>query len=224
MLLNLAIMGVLAPALLHAEEDSANGFLRRHRLGESNDSSGISRTSVLQRERRAMAADQGLEDLWKQAAATAQIDLDTERILWYSGDFSMPTAKPVQPPTPAPTPRPTIVPQPTVEPDDCLLGRTKEEYIFDLLEPITSGSILNDPTTVQGQAFDYLVDQDAFLGNPCTVSTIQQRYALITLYYATEGANWPTRTGWLGPQQECSWFGIECPVGELLASRVSLCK
>jgi hypothetical protein len=239
MLLSLALMGTLAPALLHAEEDSANGFLRRHRLQESNEGSETYRISNLQRERRTKAADQGLEDLWKNAAATAQVELDTERILQFRGrfseDFSMsmpsapppsrhPTKAPVQTPAPIPGQTPSPTPRPTGTPPDCLQGKTKEEYIFDLLERITSGNILNDDTTPQGRAFDYMVNEDAFLENPCAASTIEQRYALITLYYATEGANWDTQTGWLGSQQECSWFGVECPVGELLASRVTLCK
>jgi hypothetical protein len=241
MLLNLALMGALAPALLHAEEDSGNGFLRRHRFQESNDGSESSRTSILQRERRTMAVDQGLDDLWESAATTGSILSDSERLLQrgrfpdYFFSMSMPSAPPptrpppTRPPTKAPAKTPTQAPipgtpPPTIEPGDCLLGRTKEEYIFDLLQPITPGSILNDPTTPQGIAFDYLVNQDAFLANPCTSSTIEQRYALTTIYYATEGANWQTKTGWLGSQQECSWFGVECPVGELLASRVTLCK
>jgi hypothetical protein len=234
MLLNLALMGALAPTLLHAEEDSSNGFLRRHRLQKSNEDSEISRTSILQRERKTMAADQGLEYLWENAAVSAQIDIDTERILargvyvGFSGDMSMPTPHPTPHPirTPTPAPIPGGTPRPTTPPPsgDCLLGRTKEEYIFDLLEPITSASILTDPTTPQGSAFDYLVNQDTFLANPCTSSTIEQRYAFTTLFYATEGATWETRTGWLGPQQECNWFGVTCPVGEKLASRVALCK
>lgn len=226
MLLDLALMGALAPTLLHAEHD---GFLRRHRVQESNEGIETSRISMLQREREIMAADQGLEDLWESAAATAQIDLDEDRILQrgfprgaFSGDMSMPTPRPTRAPNRNPTPEPT--PRPTDPPGDCLQGRTKEEYIFDLLVPITPMSILNDRTTPQGSAFDYLVNQDEFLADPCTSSTIEQRYALTALFYATEGATWETLTGWLGSQQECSWFGVQCPVGELLASRVTLCK
>lgn len=93
------------------------------------------------------------------------------------------------------------------------MGRTKEEYFFDLLVPITPADVLNDLTTPQGKAFDYLVNVDPVLEIPCASSTLEQRYGLTTLYFATQGEEWSDNSGWLGDEQECSWTGIECESG-----------
>ena len=167
------------------------------------------------------ARKQALEDIWEQAEETAQVELEANRLLQASGGFSMPT----RPPTPQPTQRPTTqAPVPTPDPGDCLEGTTKEQYIFDLLLPYTSADLLNDLSTSQGKAYDFLANQDSYLDDPCAVNTIEQRYGLVTLYYATEGATWTDRAGWLGPNSECTWLGIECPLGEETASRVILGK
>lgn len=37
-----------------------------------------------------------------------------------------------------------------------------------------------------------------------------ERDALIAFYNSTNGANWKNKTGWLGTENECTWFGIAC--------------
>ena len=37
-----------------------------------------------------------------------------------------------------------------------------------------------------------------------------QRYSLIVLYYATNGANWFDNEGWLSDSDECDWYGVTC--------------
>jgi hypothetical protein len=177
---------------------------------------------VGQTRRVTISADNGLEDIWKQAAETSQLEMETRHLMFYNRPMSMPTRKP-SPPTPAPVPathRPTPAP---AEPVGCLKGRTREEYFFDVLSPITSGLLLTDPSTPQGMAFHYFVNDDPYLDDPCR-DTIEQRYGLTTLYYATEGADWSVQAGWLGPLQECQWFGVECPDGSQLATRLTLGK
>jgi hypothetical protein len=168
--------------------------------------------------------------------------------------FSMPTspARPSQPSRPNPTPSPpartpapvddptgptpstpvaplptTPISQPTAVPGvepACLMGRTRDEFFFDLLVPITSGRLLNDPSTPQGQAYDFLANQDAFLEDPCQSTTIDQRFGLVTLFYSTGGDDWSNNSGWLGEDQECSWSGVTCSTTSERARLLQLCK
>jgi hypothetical protein len=202
--------GLLASMPANASESSQVKFLRKNQEIESEARTGH------QRVKGNAAMEHSLEDIWEQAEESAQVELEAQRLLQASGDFSMPTRRPTFQPTPRPTPAPT---QPT-SPGDCLEGTTKEDYIRDLLLPFTQANVLDDPTTPQGKAFDFLVSQDSYLDDPCTVSTIEQRYGLVTVYYATEGADWLDRAGWLGPQSECTWLGVECPLGEETATKL----
>lgn len=215
-----------------AAEDSANGFFLRRKgfetpselLGKDVGDSSDSQHDEEDVRKLAMG------DLWERATAAAQIEMEAERLLWRSSsvDMSMPTRPPAPRPTPAPIgPTPAPIPKPpTPAPggptDDCLKGRTREEYIFDLLVPITPGSILNDPSTPQGMAFDYLAYDDPYLEDPCTATTIEQRYGLTTLYFSTQGQEWTETENWLGPQQECTWFGVSCLHDPAHASKLLL--
>jgi len=98
--------------------------------------------------------------------------------------------------SPAPTPGPTEL---------CYGDDTKEEYLLSILTSITDEAILLDEDTPQGMAFDYLLDNDI-----CGKTTIEQRYGLATLYFATNGLSWTNNEGWLGENQECEWYGVIC--------------
>jgi hypothetical protein len=133
-----------------------------------------------------------------------------------------PTRSPQVAPLPtAPTSKPTT--EPGVEPA-CLMGRTRDEFFFDLLVPITSGRLLNDPSTPQGQAYDFLVNQDTFLEDPCQSTTIDQRFGLVTLFYSTGGDDWSDNSGWLGEDQECFWTGVTCSTTSERARTLQLCR
>ena len=172
-------------------------------------------------------SDRDLEDMWEKASRTAKSEIEIMRLLnMRSPDMSMGGPSGVGPPARPPAVMPSSPPVtgPTPSPVDCLMGRTKAEYIFDLLSPLTPAAVLNDMTTPQGMAFDYLVNNDPGLQDPCSSTTIQQRYGLTTLYYSTQGGSWTTNSGWLGTGQECSWFGIQCPSGTNVATQLSLRK
>jgi hypothetical protein len=103
---------------------------------------------------------------------------------------------------------PTLSPAPSSAPtESCLAGQTREEYLLPILSEVTNIDILLDPSTPQGMAFRYMADEDPY--NPCLTS-VKQRYGLITLYYSTNGETWTTSDGWLGETQECEWFGVIC--------------
>jgi hypothetical protein len=90
------------------------------------------------------------------------------------------------------------------------MGRTVEEYLLDQLITITESALLQDPSTPQGMAFQFMVNDPLVLDNLCTYQTLQQRYGLATFYYSTSGDGWSERTAWLTDTNECVWFGVIC--------------
>jgi len=103
---------------------------------------------------------------------------------------------------PTPTPGPPLA---------CLEGTTREEYFLEILSPITDRTLLRDTTSPQGQAFDWMLNMDpVFTVDPCYYPTTEQRYGLLTLYFATSGAQWTNNTGWLDGANECTWAGVVC--------------
>ena len=37
-----------------------------------------------------------------------------------------------------------------------------------------------------------------------------QRFALLTLWFSTNGPQWNNNNGWLSDRDECNWYGIVC--------------
>lgn len=218
-----AVIGSICMVIGNAVEAAETNFLRRTKLEGPSDPIGASADEVVSRNRKGTAE---MASIWETTATATKMEWDAERLLQWSRssrDFSM--SMPVRPPA-GPIPRPTTPPSPDTQPTnspnpqptppdgDCLQGRTREEYIFDLLVPVTDGALLNDPSTPQGMAFDYLANEDPYLSDPCVSSTIEQRYGLTTLYYALAGPGWQESQGWLGDEQECLWFGVNCVGGD----------
>lgn len=196
------------PVQCYGRDESENGTLRTKRIQTPKDSI----TELL-------SSDRDMEDLWERASRIAKKEMDAFRLLRSSLDFSMSMPSedmpsgdsPARPPVPRPTEAPNPSPiGPTSSPGSCLMGRTREEFIFDVLTPITDAEILNDPDTPQGMAFDYLANDDPALEDPCSSDTIEQRYGLTAFYFSTQGAEWTDNTGWLGEGNECTWFGVTC--------------
>ena len=106
---------------------------------------------------------------------------------------------PVQPNTKVPTATP---------PQQCLEGMTRAEFILEKLDIISGEQSILDGSTAQGMAFRFLVEDP--LLSICTPQAIEQRYALATLYFSTEGSTWTRRDRWLSESHECQWFGVTC--------------
>lgn len=105
-----------------------------------------------------------------------------------------------------------------------------EEILFTLVD-ISSPALLSDPTTPQGRAFRWLVDEDAFYVCPSdNTCDVVQRFVLAVVYYSTNGEAWFQCSGnraasddcgndfpfdqgqsrFLAPVSECNWAGIRC--------------
>lgn len=64
----------------------------------------------------------------------------------------------------------------------------------------------------------------ALLAAACAQAAIppSQRQYLLDFYAATGGPGWPTQSGWGGaPGTECTWYGVECDVGETTVTGLS---
>ena len=115
------------------------------------------------------------------------------------------TAEPV---TPAPISKRTLSPT--------LILSSRSDVMKKNLEEVTESSILEDPTTPQGMAYKWIVETDPAQIDPCSYATVEQRYALATFYYSTNGDDWTNSNAWLSGTNECSWVGIKCDADGLV--------
>jgi len=123
-------------------------------------------------------------------------------------------SEPSEPTTPPEPSEPTTPPEPSEPttsqptfPSNCLEGTTREDFLLQVLSDVTDPALLGDPATPQGEAFEFLVNDDF---DPCSYPVLQ-RYALSVLYYSTEGGDWNENEGWVQPGvNECEWFNVTC--------------
>jgi Leucine Rich Repeat len=81
---------------------------------------------------------------------------------------------------------------------------------------LTSKSIaypprVNSIATAEEQALQWLIDEDPLNLTALDRFRLQQRYALLTLWFRTTRiSNWTYSMGWLTAENECKAFGITC--------------
>lgn len=111
------------------------------------------------------------------------------------------------PGTMAPTTSPAVVtPPPTATPTVAPLPK---DPLFNFLQLLSLGG-LDDRGSPQFQAYEWLLNEDPIVNADSDPERIKQRYALITLYIATN-AELPIWT----VQDECTWPTIECKVPDV---------
>lgn len=130
-----------------------------------------------------------------------------------------PTGKPATITTPKPVTTPAAAPQPkTLSPTpipSSISTLSRADSIKKTLEDVTESSILENPTTPQGMAFDWIVKTDPAQIDPPSssdndIAAIKQRFAVATFYYSTNGNDWTNSNGWLSSTDECTWVGLNC--------------
>jgi hypothetical protein len=106
----------------------------------------------------------------------------------------------------------------------------RSSQIYAILDEVTDPLALRNSSSVQGKAAKWLIQDDGLVVCPDNVKLIQ-RFALATIYYATNGDNWFKCSGnqlasdncggeapfwnetrFLSPVNECQWAGIVCNV------------
>ena len=127
-----------------------------------------------------------IEELWLRETEHAEKEIERQ-MLGLTGGSSMSMLLP----TPAPVAAPittTLVPVDSIPtfsptPENCLNGRTSEQYLLDTLAAITTSvDVLLNPATPQGQAFNFLLNDTLIADDDsiCNYTTLQQRYGLGT--------------------------------------------
>lgn len=123
-------------------------------------------------------------------------------------------------PTKAPSPTATFFPGPAQNPSTPT-STIDEDELVEFLSAISSdnGEALKDSTSPQYAAMQWLLTS-ANIG-VYKDSTLIQRYALASLYYATGGEQWLDSSSWLTDVSECEWYsssdmGSICDVDENL--------
>ena len=126
----------------------------------------------------------------------------------------MPTASPTRMPTPAPT-------------------TTGFDLVSETLSEITPISTMTDPKTPQYAAVNWLLLDDGYNLDFDDAPKVLQRYALATIYFATNGnSSWTNQLQFLSDQDECMWnvqvdqdlYGVLSCNEQGLVDGLQLCK
>lgn len=126
------------------------------------------------------------------------------------------TPRPTQQPTPEPSLAPTTA-QPSYQPSLSMVPSYegyRDTEILNNLRRITPslpdvGADL-DNSTPQSKAAKFIIYDDPLHVKPYEKDEIMHRYALVTLYYATNGKEWNNSSLWLSKESICMWHGISC--------------
>ena len=102
--------------------------------------------------------------------------------------------------TPTPTVSPTLSPAPT----------SLNDRLSDLISTYTARNKLEDSTTPQFQAFQWVVGDAESGYEEWTDEITLERYALATLFFATGGFRWISVENFLLQETCCAWDGVEC--------------
>jgi hypothetical protein len=84
---------------------------------------------------------------------------------------------------------------------------TSNTFLAELKLLLSDESLiaLDDPASPQSQSLGWLLERSNFRNWPFDRQV--QRYAMATIYYATEGRSWSNGGGnWLSNETECQWF------------------
>jgi hypothetical protein len=121
---------------------------------------------------------------------------------------------PTEEPAPSPTTEPTGTSAPTGSPTSQRFGQLVSQFLV----PISGEDVFLDSSSPQFRAAEYIADIDPYTSQITSVEELEDRYASITFYYATDGDNWNecyfndtscTSGQWL-VDSVCSWFAVGC--------------
>jgi len=106
--------------------------------------------------------------------------------------------------TEEPTSSPSLMPSamPSSMPSSVRFTRVVQK-----LTPL-SGNALKVQGSPQYRAAMWISDEDE-MQMPLSMPGFEQRYIMALFYFAMDGPLWVNSNGWLGPESECFWFGID---------------
>eukprot|EP00957_Ditylum_brightwellii_P153189 11659919-Ditylum_brightwellii.AAC.1 len=92
------------------------------------------------------------------------------------------------------SPVPFSVPAPI----DCTDPETRERLLMEKFVGISGEKSFIDPNSPQSKAANWIINEDPLNANPCTFSSLAQRYAMGVFYFALNGDDWIYNGGWFG--------------------------
>jgi hypothetical protein len=138
-------------------------------------------------------------------------------------DVPAPTPFPAPTPSPAPVPPsvPTLAPGETFAPTVTAAPTTSlrfNQFLESFLIPISGSEVFQDVTSPQYRAARYISSDDPYTSELTSVEALEDRYAAITFYYATNGNEWfscylndsSCEAGQWLVNDVCLWFGVGC--------------
>ena len=94
---------------------------------------------------------------------------------------------------------------PTAAPTSPALPQILEEF-RDTLPEYTRTAMAQDDASPQARAIQWLASTPLSILSNYTTQRMTQRFAMATLYYATNGEYWLRKDGWLTFEHECKWY------------------
>jgi hypothetical protein len=118
----------------------------------------------------------------------------------------------------SPTPHSPMQNDPTVAPTAAPRDIDRFNEILEMFKPLSGEAVLQDPTSPQFRAVEWLTfDDQAQLET--SDDELEQRYLLAVLYFSMTGENWVDSTKFLSGGSSCDWKGITCDTTSTSGSR-----
>jgi hypothetical protein len=116
--------------------------------------------------------------------------------------------------------KPTVTPSLAPTTYDCAKPINRNRDINSIVESVSSGIIPGSP---QDLALQWLLHNDTATNACDGGDRIRQRFALAVFYYSTKGSDWEKgKTSWLGPSDECTWYGVVCLGGKVTSLEMGM--
>jgi len=117
---------------------------------------------------------------------------------------------------------------PTVAPTPGLDARGLAIVDFVNRIKLSDGTIPSTPAslnsgTPEHLAVQFLIDStDHSTGSPAEEFLLTQKYALLVLWYSTNGPSWTQKSLWLIDEDVCNWFHVGCGQQDILGNGIGL--
>jgi len=94
-------------------------------------------------------------------------------------------------------------------PPDSSAPLSREDAIKNRLRSISDLTLLNDESSPQAQAQDWIINEDVTTDPDDDM--LVQKYVLAVLYLSLHGSGWTSNSSWMDANtSECEWFGVHC--------------
>jgi hypothetical protein len=99
--------------------------------------------------------------------------------------------------------------------DSIFIAEPLPEIYYLLESKVYNATALLDLDTPEGKAYNVLLEEGEIKKNSSVLRSINdidlERYALLVLYFGSDGSAWTNTAGWSNPTEACEdWHGVTC--------------